>query len=173
MGEVVSSGFGYIEGRQIKKAKDSEAEQLRRAAIAREATGTVQAGDQREIGAMVESNAIAAMAAGGGVVDSDIVADLKSTTDYNVLSELFASKTESASMNLQAKMKEFEGRQAKRMATAKLVTSLAVAAGKAAAGAGGAPTGPATPITSTAQSSAVSFGSGYNMNNGTSFAGYS
>lgn len=139
MGDVVNAGFGYIEGRQIKKAKDAEAEQIRRAAIAREATGTVQAGDQRKIGAMVESNAIAAMAAGGGVVDSEIVADLKSTTDYNVLSELFASKTESASMNLQAKMAEFEGRQAKRMATAKLITTIAIEAGKAAAGgAGGA-----------------------------------
>jgi len=169
MGDVVSAGFGYIEGRQIKKAKDAEAEQMRRAAIAREATGTVQAGDQRKIGEVVQSNAIAAMAAGGGVVDSDIVADLKSTTDYNVLSELFASKTESASMNLQAKMTEFEGRQAKRMATAKLVTAIAVEAGKAEAGAAGAP----TPITSTAQSSIVSSGSGYNMNNGTSFAGYS
>jgi len=171
MGDVVSAGFGYIEGRQIKKAKDAEAEQMRRAAIAREATGTVQAGDQRKIGEVVQSNAIAAMAAGGGVVDSDIVADLKSTTDYNVLSELFASKTESASMNLQAKMTEFEGRQAKRMATAKLVTAIAVEAGKAAAGAGAA--GAPTPITSTAQSSIVSSGSGYNMNNGTSFAGYS
>ena len=170
MGDVVSAGFGYIEGRQIKKAKDAEAEQMRRAAIAREATGTVQAGDQRKIGEMVESNAIAAMAAGGGVVDSDIVADLKSTTDYNVLSELFASKTESASMNLQAKMTEFEGKQAKRMGTAKLVTSLAVAAGKAAAGAGGAPT-PET-ITSTSQSNIVQPNSGFDMYNGSQFGGY-
>ena len=169
MGEVVSAGFGYIEGRQIKKAKDAEAEQLRRAAIAREATGTVQAGDQRQVGNMVESNAIAAMAAGGGVVDSDIIADLKSTTDYNVLSELFASKTESASMNLQAKMTEFEGKQAKRMATAKLITSLAVAAGSAYAGAKKAPA--KKNITSTSQSEIVDSGAGVDMYSG-QFGGY-
>lgn len=139
MGDVVSSGFGYIEGRQIKKAKDAEAEQLDRAAIAREAAGTNQAYEQRKMGERVQSNAIATMAASGGVVDSDIVADLKSTTDYNVLSELFAGKTESASMRLQAKMKKFEGKQAKRMATTKLITSIGVAAGKAAVG--GAPAG--------------------------------
>ncbi len=138
MGELVSSGFGYIEGRQIKKAKNAEAEQLERAAKAREAAGTNQAYDQRKLGERVQSDAIAAMAASGGVVDSDVVADLKSTTDYNVLSELFAGKTESASMKLQAKMKQFEGKQAKRMATAKLVTSIGVAAGKAAMGGAGA-----------------------------------
>jgi hypothetical protein len=140
MADVVSKGFGYVEGRQIKKAKDVEAQQLRRAAIAREAAGTNQAYEQRKQGEKVQSNAIAVMAASGGVVDSDIVADLKSTTDYNVLSELFAGKTESSSLKLQAKMKEFEGKQAKRLGTAKLITSLVVEGGKAMAGGAGTPT---------------------------------
>jgi len=135
MGDVVQAGAGYIESRQVKKAKAAEAEQLERAAIAREAAGTNQAYEQRKVGERVESNAIAVMAASGGVVDTDIVADLKSTTDYNVLSELFAGKTESASMNLQAKMKKFEGKQAQRMGGAKLITSIGVAAGKAFTGA--------------------------------------
>lgn len=165
MGKVVDAGFGYIEGRQIKKAKDAEAEQLRRAAIAREAQGTTQAYEQRKIGERVQSNAIAAMAASGGVVDSEIVADIKSTTDYNVLSELFASKTEAQSLKTQAAMSKFEGKQAKRLGTAKLVTSLAVEAGKAiAGGAGGAGAGgltsPSYPDT------------GFDINNGTQFAGY-
>lgn len=164
MGGIVSAGFGYIEGRQIKKAKDAEAEQLDRAAIARTASGTIQAADQRRIGQTVESNAIAAMAAGGGVVDSDIIANLKSTTDYNVLSELFASKTESDSLRLQARMRKSEGKRAQRNAALGLVTSLAVAGGKLSAK---TPTPTPTPtfITSTAQSDIVDFGSGYNMNN--------
>ncbi|MDC0600112.1 hypothetical protein OAO65_02260 [Flavobacteriales bacterium] len=137
MAEVAKAGFGYIEGRQIKKAKDFEAEQLERAAIEREAKGTTQAYEQRKAGERAESAAIATMAASGGVVDSDIVAKLKSTTDYNVLSELFASKTESASMRLQAKTKRVEGKQAKRMAKASLITSIAIKGAEAAAGVAG------------------------------------
>lgn len=163
MGSLVNAGFGYIESRQIKKAKDAEAEQLRRAAIAREAQGTNQAYEQRKLGERVQSNAIAAMAASGGVVDSEIIADLKSTTDYNVLSELFASKTESQSIKTQAALKEFEGRQAKRMGTAKLFTTLAVEGVKAAAGGmGGA--GSSGGLTSP--------GTGLDINNGAQFAGY-
>jgi hypothetical protein len=171
MAGLASSGFGYIESRQVKDAKDNEAAQLERAAISRKAVGTTMAMDQRQIGERVESDAIAAMAAGGGVVDSDIVADIKSTTDYNVLSELFASKTESASMRYQAKMSKYEGKLAKRMGTAKLITSIAIEGGKAAAGAGAGL--PPTPIKSTSQSSIVRPGSGYNINNGTQYGGYS
>ena len=160
MGDVVSSGFGYIESVQVKKAKNAEAEQLERAAIAREAAGTNAAYDQRKVGERVQSDAIAAMAASGGVVDSDIVADLKSTTDYNVLSELFAGKTESASMALQAKMKKFEGKQAKRMATTKLLTSITVAAGKAAVGGGAGGAAPAEGV----GGGAVTNTSGVDMN---------
>lgn len=163
MAGVVDAGFGYIEGRQIKKAKKSEAEQLERAAISREASGTTQAYDQRKFGERVESDAIAAMAAGGGVVDSDIVADIKSTTDYNVLSELFASKTESASTRLQAKMKRFEGDQAKKMATVKLVTAVGVAAGKSIAGMPSAGGKSPTRITSTFDSKIVDGGAGSNV----------
>ena len=65
MAKVVEAGFGYIEGRQIKNAKDFEADQLKRAAISREAAGTNQAYDQRKIGERVQSDAIAIMAASG------------------------------------------------------------------------------------------------------------
>lgn len=142
MAQVVSAGLGYVESRQVKRAKEAEAEQLEKAADARRAAGTQDAYEQRQLGKKVESDAIAAMAAGGGVVDSDVVADIKSTADYNVMSALFASREEAKQTDLTARYRKFEGKMAKRFGSAKLTLSTAAAAGEAAYGSqtGGAPT---------------------------------
>ena len=159
MAGLVDAGFGYIEGRQIKRAKNLEAQQLDMAAIAREAAGTKEAYDRRKEGERVESNAIAAMAASGGVVEPDIVADIKATTDYNVLSELFAAGEEAKQMNLTARLRRHEGKQAKRLGTAKLVTAIGVEAGKAFMSGGGP-----TSIKSATESKIVSPTTGVNLN---------
>ena len=140
MGKAVEAGFGFFEGRAIKKSKDAEADQLRRAANLRIAQGTQDAYEQRKIGERVQSDAVAAMAAGGGMTDIEQLADIKSTTDYNVLSTLFASKNEAQQQRYAARIRNHEGRMAKRMATAKAITTAITETGKAIAGAGGAPT---------------------------------
>lgn len=171
MGSVIQAGFGYIESRQVKQAKDFEAMQLQRAAIARKAAGTQDAYEQRKIGEKIESNAIAAMAASGGVVESDIVADLKATTDYNVLSTLFASKEESNQLTLQARLKSYEGKQAKRMGTAKLATALISEGVQAGMSAASSPS--TSTVTSTTQSGIVSPGAGIDTYaNSGRYAGY-
>lgn len=138
MGKMVESGFGYIEGRQIKKAKNLEAEQLERASIARTAAGTRDAYEQRKLGEKVASDAVAAMAAGGGVVDSDIVANINATTDYNVLSTLFAAKEESKQLDLTSRLRRHEGKTAQRMAGAKFLTTAISEGFSTFAGGGGA-----------------------------------
>lgn len=125
MASTVGAVFGYAEGRAIKESKDAEAKQLRTAAIARQAAGTQQAYEQRKAGERVAGDAVAAMAAGGGMTDIEQLADVKSVTDYNVLSAMFAAKDEAQRMRYAAEVKNFEGKMAKRVATAKLVTSLA------------------------------------------------
>jgi hypothetical protein len=141
MGKIVEAGFGYYEGRQAKYAADAEAKQMRLAATARRAAGTHDAYEQRKIGEQVASDAVAAMAAGGGGVSDNVLADIKTTADYNVLSALFAGEQEAKGMDYAAKLKNFEGKMAKRIATAKTIIGVGEEAANAfmAAG-GGAPT---------------------------------
>ena len=136
VGKAVEAGFGIFEGRAIKKSKDAEADQLRRAATLRQAAGTQDAYEQRKIGERVESDAIAAMAAGGGMTDIEQLADIRSTTDYNVLSTLFASKNEAQQQRYAARIRNHEGRMAKRLSMVKGITTIISEAGKAIAGAG-------------------------------------
>lgn len=124
MGKLTEAGFGYFEGRQAKKAAEAEAKQIELAAMARRAAGTQDAYDQKKIGEQVMSDAVAAMAAGGGGVSDNILAKIKTTTDYNVLSALFAGEQEAKGMDYAAKIKKFEGKMAKRIATAKTVISV-------------------------------------------------
>lgn len=140
MGKLAEAGFGYFEGRQAKKAAEAEAKQIELAATARRAAGTQDAYDQKKIGEQVMSDAVAAMAAGGGGVSDNILAKIKTTTDYNVLSSLFAGEQEAKGMDYAAKIKKFEGKMAKRMATARSIINVGEAAGEAfMMGAGGPP----------------------------------
>jgi hypothetical protein len=139
MAKLIDAGFGYLEGRQAKYAADAEAKQMELAAAARRAAGTQDAYEQRKIGEQVASDAIAAMAAGGGGVSDNILADIKTTADYNVLSTLFAGEQEAKGMIYAAKLKKHEGKMAKRMATTKSLVNVGEAVGSAVAG--GAPKG--------------------------------
>jgi len=141
MGKLAVAGFGYFEGRQAKKAAEAEAKQIELAAMARRAAGTQDAYDQKQIGEQVMSDAVAAMAAGGGTVSDNVMVKIKTTTDYNVLSALFAGEQEAKGMDYAAKIKKFEGKMAKRIATAKTVISAGEVAAEALAGGmgGGAP----------------------------------
>lgn len=138
MGKLAEAGFGYFEGRQAKKAAEAEAKQIELAAMARRAAGTQDAYDQKQIGEQVMSDAVAAMAAGGGGVSDNVLAKIKTTTDYNVLSALFAGEQEAKGMDYAAKIKKFEGKMAKRMATARTIINIGEEAASAyMAGAGG------------------------------------
>lgn len=139
MGKLAEAGFGYFEGRQAKKAAEAEAKQIELAATARRAAGTQDAYDQKRIGEQVMSDAVAAMAAGGGGVSDNIMAKIKTTTDYNVLSALFAGEQEAKGMDYAAKVKKFEGKMAKRMATARSIINTGEAVVEAFMAAGGAP----------------------------------
>jgi len=130
---------GYLEGRAIKSSKGAEAAQMRRAATAKKAEGSRQAYDMREAGERVMSDARAAMAAGGGTTDIKQLADIKETTDYNVLSTIFAAEEEASQLEYGATVKEHEGKMAKRMGTFKALTGIAglVGLGLASGGSGG------------------------------------
>ena len=124
MAKLAEAGFGYFEGRQAKQAVDAEAKQMRLAATARRAAGTQDAYEQKKIGEQVTSDAIAAMAAGGGGMVDNILADIKTTTDYNVLSALFAGEQEAKGLDYAARLKQYEGKMAKRMATMRTIVNV-------------------------------------------------
>lgn len=143
MAKSIESAFGYFEGRAIKSSKDAEAEQIERAAAARRAAGTQDAYLQKKMGEKVASDAVAQMAASGGMVEAPILADIHSVKDYNVLSTLFASKDEAQALDYAAKLKHREGRQAKSIATMKTVASFITDAATPKAATGGlSPGGP-------------------------------
>lgn len=145
MAKLAEAGFGYFEGRQAKQAADAEAKQMRLAATARRAAGTQDAYEQKKIGEQVTSDAIAAMAAGGGGMVDNILADIKTTTDYNVLSALFAGEQEAKGLDYAARLKQYEGKMAKRMATMRTIVNVGEEVGTALAGGGGKSPGRAGP----------------------------
>lgn len=120
---VMSATSAYAEGSAEKKAADYEAEQLERAATAKIAEGSRQAYERRREGDIIESNARAAMAAGGGsTTDAGMVerlGDIGAQADYNVLSALFESEEEAQGIKEKAKVRRWEGRVAKRRGIAK------------------------------------------------------
>ena len=139
MAKLAEAGFGYFEGRQAKQAADAEAKQMQLAAIARRAAGTQDAYEQKKIGEQVISDATAVMAAGGGGMVDNILADIKTTTDYNVLSALFAGEQEAKGLDYAAKLKKYEGKMAKRMATMRTIVNVGEEVGSAMAGGGKSP----------------------------------
>lgn len=80
-----------------------DAEQ-RLAAGAREAQGISHQGK------VLESDAITAMVAGGGVTDPEMLAKLRQRVDYNALSAIFDANRESGSMRMRAIAEKYGSR---------------------------------------------------------------
>jgi hypothetical protein len=81
-----------------------EARQMERQATGIEAQGTRAAMIEQHKTRMVTSDAIAAMAAGGGGIDPLMLAKIKQRGDYNSMSAIFDARTEAIDLRYQADM---------------------------------------------------------------------
>jgi len=115
-GTVFSAVNSYREGQAAKVAADSQAAQLRQQAGQEAAMSQRDAILQRRKGAYAMSRARAvAAASGGSVLDPsvlNIMGDIESETESNVLNALYTGKERATGLNYQADMRSFEGKQA-------------------------------------------------------------
>jgi len=95
------------------------AKQLEANAKAVKAQGTRSAYFQRKQGETAESDARARMAAGGGGVDTEKLAEFKSVTDYNVMAQLYDSERRAKGLSEQAGAKRREAALAMKRAKRK------------------------------------------------------
>ncbi|TFH50198.1 MAG: hypothetical protein E4H01_02815 [Lysobacterales bacterium] len=109
-----------------------EADSLRRKATMTENIGVHQAQVEQYKGRVAHSDATAQMAAGGGVVDPEMLAKIKMRADYNALSAIYDARSTAISMREQAGMRGIEARfgrsqaqaQARDIRTSALTTAL-------------------------------------------------
>jgi len=81
-----------------------EANQLERQATSVENMGVHAAAIEQYKTRVVSSDATAAMAAGGGVVDPEMLAAIKQRGDYNSMSAIFDARTRAIDLRFQASM---------------------------------------------------------------------
>ena len=79
-----------------------EARQMERSAIGIENQGVRAAMIEQHKTRMVTSDAVAAMAAGGGGVDPEMLARIKQRGDYNSMSAIFDARTKAIDLRYQA-----------------------------------------------------------------------
>lgn len=115
---IFSAGSALAGGSAADKAARFKAKQIERNAIAKRAEGTRQTQEGLRIGRKLQSDAIAAMAAGGGsTTDVGAIeqqAKLKQVTDVNALTALFEAEEQAKGMDLAAKGVRLEGKMAKK-----------------------------------------------------------
>lgn len=119
----------YMQGMAEEDAAKFEAKQLRRNAKAVEARGQRQAKEIRWQGEMLKSGDVARQAAGGGGIDTQSLAKISNMTDYNALAALYQAGTEADTLRDAARIREWEGKIAKREAVRKTVTNFMSYAG--------------------------------------------
>ena len=113
-GTILGAGSSILGGSAADKAMRFQAKQLERNAKATRAKGTRATQEGLRKGRVLESDAIAQMAAGGGGTDIKGLADLKQVTDYNALAALFEAETQAEGLDLAAKGKRMEGKMARK-----------------------------------------------------------
>ncbi len=87
-----------------------EARQIERSAISVENQGVRAAMIEQQKTRAVSSDAVAAMAAGGGGVDPEMLARIKQQGDYNSMSAIFDARTRAADMRFDANMVRISSR---------------------------------------------------------------
>ena len=119
VGGTALNAVGSIqEGKAADKAAQFEAAQLEEQAKARYAQGTREAYESRRVGRIMESDARAAMAAGGGsTTDAGAIEQLgkiSAESDYESLAALYEGETAAAGLKKKAWARRKEGRAARR-----------------------------------------------------------
>ena len=116
MATAMSAGGQIAGGIQANRSAKFSSEQMDRNALAELAMGSRDAAEIRRQGDVMQSDARAAMAAGGGTTTDagaiGTLGKLKQVSDYNALSALFGAQTKASSLRDAAKAKRYEGKAA-------------------------------------------------------------
>lgn len=113
------TAYGQMEqGAAAESAAKAAAQQGVKNATASEAEGLRRAAEINRQGDLLQSDAVAAMVASGGVSDDvgaiKTLADIEQVSDYNALSALFESRSRADQQRYAAQITREEGHQARK-----------------------------------------------------------
>lgn len=117
---MLSTGLGFmqsynqakmakLEGKQSQFFGNLEADRLLQSATARMNQGGREAQMEQYKGRVMESDAIAAMAASGGGIDPVLLAKIKQRADSNAMAAIYEAGTESSDLKYEAAMARIGG----------------------------------------------------------------
>jgi hypothetical protein len=116
MGTGLSAGGQLAGGIQANRSAKFSAQQAERNALAELAAGVSEATEQRRQGRAVQSDARAAMAAGGGTTTDpgaiETLGKIGQVSEYNALSALFGGQNRAEALRTAARARRAEGRSA-------------------------------------------------------------
>jgi hypothetical protein len=125
---AVSAVGSYRQGQAAKASAEYEAKQFDKQSKAATAEGTRAAEEIRRQGAIMQSNARAAMAGSGGTAsDAGAISTLGkigAETDYNSLAAMFEAKSEAQGLQTAASTRRYEGDLAQRAAKQKTLSTV-------------------------------------------------
>lgn len=128
---ALTAGGELAEGDAAVRASKYEAKQLEQQANARYAQGTREAYEAARAGDILESDAIAQMAAGGGGVDAEHLAKIKAESDYNALAALYEGETEAAGIRQKAEAVKYGGKVKQKAARTRALSTVISGGSKA------------------------------------------
>lgn len=117
-GGIASVYGAHMQGVSEQQVSAAEARQLEQKSKAAIATSQKEASEQKRRARLLQSQLIARAAASGSSVSDvgieNLLAGLEAEGEYNALSALYEGKTRADSLSYAAKVRRFEGKQAKR-----------------------------------------------------------
>jgi hypothetical protein len=133
---VLSGAADYYGGAAKRSAGRFVGQQYRGNVKRRLIAGEREAAQYRQAGTVAASNAAAAMAAQGGVVDSEMLARMKRDADIDAISAMFDAKADALTSGYAARQAEREGEREYRAGVIRMGSSLLGAASTFGRGAG-------------------------------------
>lgn len=125
---LFSASGAKKQGKAAQAQAEYDAQQMEQQAQASRAEGTRVAYEDRRQGRIVESNARAAMAAGGGSASDagslEMLGKIGAESQYNSLVSLFKGESQAQDYNRQADTRRYEGALAKKNADDKALSTI-------------------------------------------------
>ena len=118
-GSYQNSKIEQYQGKLNETLAEIEADSLRRKATMTENMGVHGAQAESYKGRVALSDATAAMAAGGGTVDPEMLARIKQRADYNAMSAVYDARVTAIGLREQASMASIGGRMSRSYSESK------------------------------------------------------
>lgn len=125
---VLEAGSDYYDGVSKRGAGRFEGQQHRSNAKRRRIAGDREAARYRQAGSEATSNAAAAMAAQGAVIDSEMLARIKRDSDIDAISAMFDAKADALTSEYAARSAEMQGNREYRAGLTRMGSTLLSAA---------------------------------------------